>query len=294
MTTDERNFRSSYYEKVGCNSVEEKKSLNILLKDHTLTRLKLQQFCLSFTVPTNQRTLVWNIILGILPLPVHQNATSYVMEQRTAVYTDVLRAVTIMRYIDENTPKCKVLYAMWLLENKKLHPDTNINEDNHFVEIAKVLLRMFENDVDVYWIAKEFYELTKVIKAELPKLKELTQTILKREDNLLYNHLDSHQFFKSQIIEEWYGTCFAGIINEVALVKVWDKICGGSKKILIFILLELLKTETFRSALLQCKTVDTMKKSIEKARDQDVSSVLNKAVKSWKSCNTIHNEINIH
>ena len=30
---DARNFRSTYYEKVGCRSVEEKKSLEILLKE---------------------------------------------------------------------------------------------------------------------------------------------------------------------------------------------------------------------------------------------------------------------
>ena len=61
---DERNFRSTYYEKVGCRSVEEKKSLNILLKDKPLNKIKLKRFCLSFTVPIAQRALLWNLILG--------------------------------------------------------------------------------------------------------------------------------------------------------------------------------------------------------------------------------------
>lgn len=39
MTDDpQRNFRSAYYEKVGFRGVEEKKSLEILLKDNPLGR----------------------------------------------------------------------------------------------------------------------------------------------------------------------------------------------------------------------------------------------------------------
>lgn len=42
MTEDpQRNFRSAYYEKVGFRGVEEKKSLEILLKDNPLGRLVL-------------------------------------------------------------------------------------------------------------------------------------------------------------------------------------------------------------------------------------------------------------
>lgn len=65
MTTDDRNFRSAYYEKVGCRSVEEKKSLEILLKDRPLNRLKLKQFCLSFTVPAVHRSLLWKLLLSM-------------------------------------------------------------------------------------------------------------------------------------------------------------------------------------------------------------------------------------
>lgn len=65
MATDERNFRSTYYEKVGFRSVEEKKSLEILLKDKPLDRSKLKQFCLRFSVPATYRNLLWKLLLGI-------------------------------------------------------------------------------------------------------------------------------------------------------------------------------------------------------------------------------------
>lgn len=64
MKTDERNFRSAYYEKVGCHSVEEKKSLEILLNNKPINLLKLKQFCLRFTVPAVHRGLLWNLLLG--------------------------------------------------------------------------------------------------------------------------------------------------------------------------------------------------------------------------------------
>lgn len=64
MTTDDRNFRSAYYERVGCRGVEERKSLDILLKEKPLNRSKLKQFCLSFTVPASYRNSLWNILLG--------------------------------------------------------------------------------------------------------------------------------------------------------------------------------------------------------------------------------------
>lgn len=64
MATDERNFRSAYYEKVGFRSVEEKKSLEILLKDKPLDKVKLKQFCLRFSVPATYRNLLWKLLLG--------------------------------------------------------------------------------------------------------------------------------------------------------------------------------------------------------------------------------------
>lgn len=64
MAADERNFRSAYYEKVGFRSVEEKKSLEILLKDRPLDQGKLKQFCLRFTVPAVHRNFVWKLLLG--------------------------------------------------------------------------------------------------------------------------------------------------------------------------------------------------------------------------------------
>lgn len=189
MTTDERNFRSSYYEKVGCFSVEEKKSLNKLLQDDIRNLSKLKDFVYNYTVPAQQRNLLWSLIMGIMPL--HKNNTEYVWEQRRQVYEDLHRAVTKMRCVDMDWNKSSKLHKMWLLETNRLLHSNNIRggaqpDDNHFIKIVRALLHTFDDDVETYWIAKEFYQYTRELKKECNKLKELTQTLLKREDKELF------------------------------------------------------------------------------------------------------------
>jgi hypothetical protein len=62
--SDERNFRSAYYEKVGFRNVEEKKSLDILLKDKPLDLTKLMQFSLRFQLPGIYRNFLWKVMMG--------------------------------------------------------------------------------------------------------------------------------------------------------------------------------------------------------------------------------------
>ncbi|TMW50521.1 hypothetical protein DOY81_004382 [Sarcophaga bullata] len=292
MTTDERNFRSSYYEKVGCHSVEEKKSLNKLLEDNIRNHVKLKQFCLSYTVPTTHRSRLWNIILGVMPL--HKNSTEYIMEQRRAVYDDLLRAVTIMQYVNQSTPKYKVLLNMWQLEqNRLLHANSDKTDvDRIFLEIVKVLLQLFDDDVETYWLAKEFYACTREIQQELVKLKELSQTLLKKEDSQLCSHLENLAVFSSEdLLDKWYVTCFAGVINESSLVRVWDKICGGSKKIVVFIFLELAKTLSDKA--LKCNTRHEFKTIVEQIKDPD-ALIVNKAIKTWQNSNQHSEKITVH
>ena len=62
--TEQRNFRSAYLEKVGIKGVEEKKSLEILLREQPLNIIKLNQFCIRFPVPASYRPYLWKVLLG--------------------------------------------------------------------------------------------------------------------------------------------------------------------------------------------------------------------------------------
>ena len=54
----ERNFRSHYYEKMGFRGVEEKKSLDILLREKPIDLARIHNFCLrSVTNVKNEKYL---------------------------------------------------------------------------------------------------------------------------------------------------------------------------------------------------------------------------------------------
>ena len=49
------------------------------------------------------------------------------MLQRLSVFQDLQDVLKILRVIDENTPKPKIFHAMWMLENKMLKSNFNVN-----------------------------------------------------------------------------------------------------------------------------------------------------------------------
>ncbi|XP_017105226.2 TBC1 domain family member 7 [Drosophila bipectinata] len=283
MNTDERNFRSSYYEKCLINSVEEKKSLNKLLQDDIRNLNKLKQFCMNYTVPNIHRSHLWALVMGILPL--HKASTAYIHDQRREVYEDLLRAVTVLR-CTEQKEKELVMHTMWLLESNRLwQGNTSCSlqaDDLHFIEIVRTLLQIFTDDVETYWIAKGFYKYTRELKKECPKLKEQTQMLLRREDQALFLHLEQLGLFNanSTLLDTWYITCFAGVICETVLVKIWDKVCGGSRKIVVFLFIELVKD--IKSLILKQNTLAEVKRLIEAIKDLD-GVIVNKAIKSLQN-----------
>lgn len=84
--------------------------------------------------------------------------------------------------------------------------------------------------------------------------------------SLICSHLESLGVFGSEdLLDQWYITCFAGVIKGSTLVKVWDKICGGSKKIVVFIFLEMAKALSDKAT--KCKSSQEFKELIEQARN---------------------------
>jgi len=65
----------------------------------------------------------------------------------------------------------------------------------------------------------------------------------------------------SKQLENWYTACFAGVICETNLVKVWDKVCGGAKKIVVFLFVELVKD--IKSLIFDLNSLDELKALVE-------------------------------
>lgn len=48
-------------------------------------------------------------------------------------------------------------------------------------------------------------------------------------------YLDDNNLLDALPLEQWYGTCFAGVLTNQSIIRIWDKICGGSRKIVVFV-----------------------------------------------------------
>jgi len=53
-------------------------------------------------------------------------------------------------------------------------------------------------------------------------------------------------------LDKWFGQCFAGYILETSLVRIWDKLLGGSCQIIVFLAAALLIH--FRQYLMKSQT----------------------------------------
>lgn len=280
--TDERNFRSSYYEKVGCRGVEEKKSLEILMKEKPWDKVKLKQFCLRFTVPAAYRNLVWKVLLDILP--VYPDSHQFVMEQRTDQYNDLLYAVEKLNLVDMDAPRSEVLLEMWLLENEErkppLFPETNFCSADSFLPITRTLLELYADEVDVYWLSKSLTDVVKNMQRDLAKLKEAFQTMLEKEDQELYSYLVDVNALEVLPLTKWFNCCFAGVLDDTSLPKIWDKVCSGAPKVLASAAVMLLIT--LRRNILRAKNAEEVLKCVSQIPEQCEEVVANKAIELWQ------------
>lgn len=137
-----------------------------------------------------------------------------------------------MNLINDDTPKSQLFLLMWLLENGQLKFDLQLQLDDPmfkgFIAISNSLGEIFEDDVDIYWISKGFYNNIKNFSNSKNKLVEASKSLLEKEDKILHKHLTDIAAFGVVPIERWFTCLFAGVLHETALVKIWDKVVGKS------------------------------------------------------------------
>ncbi|XP_007487995.1 TBC1 domain family member 7 isoform X2 [Monodelphis domestica] len=260
----QRNFRSVYYEKVGFRGVEEKKSLEILLKDDPLDIEKLCTFSQRFPLPSMYRGLVWKVILGILPP--HYESHAQVMMYRKEQYTDVLHALKVIRFVSDSTPQ---------------EP-----EDELFLAIARAMEEMVEDNVDCYWLISCFMnQLNTKFRDSLPQLPKAFEQYLNLEDSRLLNHMKTCSAVTRLPYDLWFEKCFAGCLPESSLQRVWDKVISGSCKILVFVAVEILLT--FKIKIMALDNAEKITKFLENIPQDSSDAIVSKAIDLWhKHCGT--------
>lgn len=131
----------------------------------------------------------------------------------------LLHALHVMGVVDYHTPKPQMLYGVWLMQTDNWSFNVNLQVENGFTLIAQALTNFFDDDTDIFWIAKNLYQYVKKIEGDFPKLIEMSFSLLEKEDALLYNHLRRMGILEKLPLEKWFDCCFAGILNETALGK---------------------------------------------------------------------------
>ncbi|GAB0183811.1 TBC1 domain family member 7 [Grus japonensis] len=283
----QRNFRSVYYEKVGFRGVEEKKSLEILLKDDRLDIEKLCTFSQRFPLPSMYRILVWKVLLGIIPP--HHESHALVMKYRKEQYWDIHRALRVIRFINDSTPQVDVFLRIHQLESGKLPRNLAFPlepEDEVFLAIAKAMEEMVEDPIECYWLVSCFVnQLNGKHKDSLQQLPKILEQYLNIEDNRLLMHLKACAAMSKLPYDLWFKKCFAGCLPESSLQRVWDKVISGSCKILVFVAVEILLT--FKMKIIALNTAEKITQFLENIPQDNTDAIVSKAVDLWRThCGT--------
>lgn len=277
----QRNFRSHYYEKVGFRGVEEKKSLEILLKDDPLDVEKLCTFAQRYPLPTMYRTLVWKVLLGILPP--HYESHAAVVSFRKGQYQDLLQALQVIRFVEDSTPQVWIYLRMYQLECGTLprRPSHSLGpEDQMLIAIAEAMDEMMENDVDSYWLVKCFVkQFYHKYGDSLPHLPKSLEHYLNLEDSKLLAHLQTCSAINKLPYDVWFTHCFAGYLPESSLQRVWDKVISGSCKILVFVAMEILLT--FKMKLMAMNKAENITQFLLNVPQENTDAVISKAIDLW-------------
>ncbi|XP_040209674.1 TBC1 domain family member 7 [Rana temporaria] len=281
----QRNFRSVYYEKVGFRGVEEKKSLEILLKDDRLDIEKLCTFSQRFPLPSMYRILVWKVLLGILPP--HQETHPEVMVHRKEQFYDVHHALQVMRFINDTTPQTEVFLRMHQLETGKLSRSQTYllePEDEFFLAIANMMEEMVDDEVDCYWLTKNFvHHLDTKFRDSQVAMQKGFEHYLNLEDSRLVAHLKACNALEKLPYDLWFRKCFASCLPASSLQRVWDKLVSGSYKILVFVAVEIVLT--FKMKVTTLNKSDSINEFLEKIPEDNTDQIVNKAIDLWhKHC----------
>lgn len=237
MSDNNRNFRSTYYDKVGFRCVEEKKSLEILLNERPIDRAKLSKFCLRFSLPSMYREYVWQVLLDVVS--VNSESDDSIMIQRTEHFHETKEALEVMHKINEETPKPIVYTMMFLITQGQLGFNSTQQLKEPYAQNLTALASLFSKlstyEVISYWLFRNFVLFIKKINVQYHVLKEQLESILKKEDGDLNSHLKVIKAFEILPTDLWFERYFADILYHSSLVRVLDKVIGGNCRILPFV-----------------------------------------------------------
>ncbi|KAL8614264.1 hypothetical protein ACOMHN_007602 [Nucella lapillus] len=290
MAAEERNFRSYYYDKFGIRVVEEKKSVEILMKEQTVSIEKLQQFCLRFPVPAVYRILVWKLLLGVLPA--HHNSQPFVQQQREQQFEDLKGGLKMTGRARDTDPVELTLLKLYLLEQGQLpFEDSELlgwEEYRYFASMAKGVSKVMEDELDQYWVSSRFFQLVAKHRDTIALYPEVTLKCLRKEDaeKTLWDHLVHHRLLAFLPLRDWFNTCFVNVLPQVSFQRLWDKIVGGSLYVMVYVAVAILIF--FRRPLMSMTSPEDMVNFLEKIPEDCGDRIVVEAFDLWSKNGSLH------
>ncbi|XP_050023250.1 TBC1 domain family member 7 [Dermacentor andersoni] len=278
MAAAEMNFRAHYYDKVGFRGINENRSLEILLSEKPIDLKKLSNFCRKFCLPSVHRLTVWKVLLGILPT-FEENITSFEKDEEDQ-YNDLRRALEVMRVVRNGTPQADTIALMYLVGEGRLHLDIeqqmSDEEVQHIRSIASVFTKICGKEEEAYWLTRNFWKHLKKLAVDSDAMGKQVEDTLEKEDHELFQQLLKIKAFPVLPLETWFQRCFAEVLDEDALVRIWDKVIGGSTKILPDVAALLLMS--LRAALLSATVTADVLTLLSKISKEASEAVVNRAL----------------
>ncbi|KAH7935683.1 TBC1 domain family member 7 [Rhipicephalus sanguineus] len=278
MAAAEMNFRAHYYDKVGFRGINENKSLEILLSEKPIDLKKLSNFCRKFCLPSVHRLTVWKVLLGILPT-FEENITSFEKDEEDQ-YNDLRRALEVMRVVKNGTPQADTIVLLYLVGEGKLHLDIELqmsdDEVQHIRSIASVFTKICSRPEEAYWLTRNFWKHLKKLSIDSDAMGKQVEDTLEKEDHELFQQLLKIKAFPVLPLETWFQRCFAEVLDEDALVRLWDKVIGGSTRVLPDVAALLLMS--LRVALLSATVTADVLTLLSKISKETSEAVVNRAL----------------
>jgi len=281
---EQRNFRAQYYEKMGFRCVEEKRSLEPLLRESPVDGAKLAQFVRAHLVPGIYRPLVWRLLLKVQPC--HAAVGEFVAARRRETYEDTVHHLRVLGEVTDATPAALGCWLGWLLNTGRLvrmtRPQIRRQKDAPQLQVAELVLDLFDCRVEQFFVCCRLWQLQRAALEQLPAQLPWLVQLLEREDPQLAAHLQQLGVLArgdATPLHNWIDTLFCGVLPGSSVERIVDKLVAGAERILPVTAVSLLVTH--RRQLLAVEETSAARATLERLSEEDTDRVVSRALDLW-------------
>merc|ERR1739848_397183 len=140
-------------------------------------------------------------------------------------------------------------------------------------------------EIEVFYLSKGLADSLRLRFSSSEVITEAIQSFLNilssnQGTSNIYSHLDKIGLNQgTEPFRTWFCRGFAGVLNTPAIEKIWDKVIGGSLKILVFAAVSLI--ESCKMALLTCQTSQEAIRCLTATSEETDEMIAQTAIEMW-------------